>query len=543
MEPRARAEESGRGAAFSWLAILAIAVSPGAGCPTDPDDYLGDDDDSTGDDDTTDEGWDPRFDVLVSIAEAELDASHAPGVSVAVMEAGEITFARGFGTLTPLGADPVTPTTLFQIGSTTKMMTVTALLQKVEDGQVSLDASLAEALPELEFGLDGSWNDQVLVEHLITHQGGFADYVDWEGPSDDADLADFTYGFFANHLWLMNPPGVFWNYSNPNFSLAGLVTEEVDERMWPDLLVEDVLLPLGMDRTYLRKSEVEADGDYAESWGWGSTADSAMHHVTMDDIDDAAWVRPAGLAWSTPSQMVRFGDFLMHGDDGVLDDGLRQEMVAEQVNTLWYMDEMHYGYGVFVDRGMTDSLGRYQVTPVHEHGGNTLSFTSILYALPEYDVAISILSSGYGTSFYGTLEAALNAAIDLPDPVDAPEYEFDPERLDDHVGTYLDPYNVGEIIITREGDGLGIEMPDLAGYGMDVDPALVTVSSDLFYVEIDGGLHDLTFIAADEGGPSTYLRNRSFVGIRAEEIALTGDRAPVDRTSIARALARSPLSP
>jgi hypothetical protein len=62
-------------------------------------------------------------------------------------------------------------------------------------------------------------------------------------------------------------------------------------------------------------------------------------------------------------------------------------------------------------------------------------------------------------------------------------------------------------------------------------------------VEIDGGLHDLTFIAADEGGPSTYLRNRSFVGIRAEEIALTGDRAPVDRTSIARALARSPLSP
>jgi CubicO group peptidase (beta-lactamase class C family) len=525
------------------LAPLGVLLICGAGCPTDPDDHLGDDDSTGDDDDTTDEGWDPRFDVLVSVAEAELDASCAPGLSVAVMEAGEVTFARGFGTLTPLGADPVTPTTLFQIGSTTKMMTVTALLQKVEDAQVSLDATLAEALPALEFAQDGSWNDQIRVEHLITHQGGIADYVDWEGSSDDAELADFTYGFFADQLWLMNPPGVFWNYSNPNFSLAGLVTEELDERMWPDILVEDVLLPLGMDRTYLRKAEVEADGDFAESWGWGSPADSAMHHVTMDDIDDAAWVRPAGLAWSTPSQMVRFGDFLMHGDDGVLDDGLRAEMVAEQVNTLWYMDEMHYGYGVFVDRGMPDSLGRYQVTPVCEHGGNTLSFTSILYALPEYDVAVSILSSGYGTSFHGTLEAALNAGIDLPEPVEAPEYEFDPDRLDDHVGTYLDPYNVGEIVISREGDELRIEMPDLVGYGYDVDPALVTVSSDLFYVDIDGGLYDLTFIPADEGGASTYLRNRSFVGIRADAEPPPAIRGVVDRVSIDRALAPPILSP
>lgn len=533
---------------WEYVALAAL-MAWATGCPTGGEVFWGDDDDATGDDDDTtgDDGWDPRFDTLVEVAEAELAASSAPGLSVAVMEAGEITFARGFGTLAPDGAgggdEPVTATTLFQIGSTTKMMTATALLQKVEAGDVSLDATLAEALPDLEFALGPDWNDQVRVEHLISHQGGFADYIDWEGSSDDEDLADFSYGFFADFLWLMNPPGVFWNYSNPNFSLAGLVTEEVDDRPWPDLLVDDVLLPLGMDRTYLRKEEVEDDGDYAESFGWGSPTDLAMHHVTMDDIDDAAWARPAGLAWSTPSQMVHFADFLMHGDTDVLGDDLRLEMVAEQVNTLWYMDEIHYGYGVFVDRGVMDSLGGYHVTPVYEHGGNTLSFTSILYALPEHDVAVSILSSAYGTGFYGTLEAALQAAAEMGDPVEAPEYTIDPDRFDDHVGTYLDAYNVGEIIVTREGDDLRIEMPDLDSYGYNVAPELVPVSSDLFYVIIDGGYYDLTFIPEEEGGRSTYARNRAFVGIREEIEPDAGVRAPVERAAIERALAPSPLSP
>ena len=529
---------------WEYVALAAL-MAWATGCPTGGDVYWGDDDDVTGDDDDTtgDDVWDPRFDELVEVAEAELAASSAPGLSVAVMEAGEVTFARGFGSLAPDGEDPVTPTTLFQIGSTTKMMTATALLQKVESGDVELDATLAEALPELEFALEPDWNDQIRVEHLISHQGGFADYVEWEGSSDDEDLADFSYGFFADYLWLMNPPGVFWNYSNPNFSLAGLVTEEVDDRMWPDLLVDDVLLPLGMDRTYLRKDEVEEDGDYAESFGWGSPADAAMHHVTMDEVDDAAWVRPAGLAWSTPSQMVRFADFLMHGDGDVLDDDLRLEMVSEQVNTLWYMDEIHYGYGVFVDRGVMDSSGGYHVTPVCEHGGNTLSFTSILYALPEYDVAISILSSAYGTGFYETLEAALQAVAEMGDADQPPEFTIDPDRFDDHVGTYLDAYNVGEILITREGDDLFIEMPDLDSYGYDVDPQLVTISTDIFWVGIDGSYYDLTFIPAVEGEPSTYLRNRSFVGIRVGDEPVLGTRAPVDRAAIERALAPSPLSP
>lgn len=526
---------------ISLLLLLAAALA--TGCPTvdDDDDFLSDDDDAdddAGDDDT----WDPRFDALVEAIEDDLADNIAPGVSVAVLEGGEITFAHGFGSARNDEQVAVLPTTLFQVGSTTKMMTTTAMLQKVEDGDIALDDTLAQALPALDFAFDDQWNDQVLLEHLITHQGAFADYTNWDGNPDDADLADHAYGFFASNLWLMAPPGAFYNYSNPNFSLAGLVTEEHDTRAWPDIMVEDVWQPLGMDRTYVRKTEAVADGNYAEGYGI-SVFSPAMGPVTMDEIQDSAFVRPAGLAWSTPSQMVRFAEFLMEGNPAVLDDALRQKMVAEHVNTHYYVDEIHYGYGVFIDGGVLVPPNDYHVTPVYEHGGNTLAFTSILYALPEYDFVISILSSGYATDFTHSLDTAITTLLDLPNPGSAPDFPWDPDGLDKHVGTYLDEYNVGEMIVTRQGDTLYVEMPLLEQYGYTVQAQMDHVSTDIWIVTIDGDGVDLTFLGETPGGSSEYARNRAFVTTRSDGRGAEAELSEERWERIERALEEARLAP
>ncbi len=536
---------------LALLGLMMMAAFVWAGCPSDADDDVvdDDDDDAADDDDTADDDdddlWEPRFDALVEALLVDLDASDAPGVSVAVMEGGEVTFARGFGSAHPDEQLPVHTSTLFQIGSTTKMMAVAALLQKVEAGELAVDDTVDVLLPELEFYLDPTWTEDIQVHHLLSHQGGFCDYIPWDGSSNDGDLAEHTYGFYANNLYLMNPPGEFWNYSNPNFSLAGLITEELDDRMWPDIVEQDVLLPLGMDRTYARKSSVEEDGDYAVSYGYYVNGNSySTGTVEMEAVEDPAWARPAGMVWSTPSQMVLFAQFLMDGDPAVLDDTLRQEMVSEQVNTLYFEDEMHYGYGVFVERGYLTGNNDYYDVPVYNHGGNTLSFTSILTALPEQDFAISILSSGYGTNFYGALDVAIETLAGVPDAVDPPEIIIDPERFTDHEGEYLDVYNVGEVIITREGDSLMVEMPLLEQYGYTVDPELIPVSSEIFYLGIDGDYYDVTFVGDGPGEPSRYMRNRSYVATRDEsgkaraEIATS--REQIDAT-LARARMASPV--
>jgi CubicO group peptidase (beta-lactamase class C family) len=489
----------------------------------------------TGPDDT---GWDPRFDPLVEAILADLAASDAPGVSVAVMEDGEVTFARAFGSGHPDQDVPITADTLFQIGSDTKKQTAVALLRKVEQGLVSLDDSLAELLPQLEFANDAEWNDQILVEHLLTHQGGFYDYTPWDDAPDDAHLADFSYGEFADNEFLMNPPGSFWNYANPNFSLAGLVTEVHDERAWPEIMVEDVYAPLGMDRSYLRKSEVIEDGDYAVGYGVNPLT-GRMETREMDSVADNAWTRPAGMAWSTATQQLYFARFLLEGDDDVLADELVEAMHAEQVSTLYLEDELHYGYGLMVQRGLELDDAYYEI-PVWNHGGNTLAFTSIFQILPEQGFAISILSSAYATDFSGSVDTAIRSLVDgLPTPVDPPAYVIDTDRFALHVGEYVDEWNVGPATVGKSGDALTIDLPVLTRHGYTYDHELIALSSDIHYIRIDGYYYDLTFIQTEEGEPSHFIRNRSFVLSRDDGEAITGSRRVPTKADIDRFLAEA----
>ncbi|MES2643387.1 MAG: serine hydrolase domain-containing protein [Myxococcota bacterium] len=485
-----------------------------------PIDTAGPNDTDTGDTDTgdtvdtEDTDIDPRFAALAAAIEADIAASSASGASVAVYQDGAIVFARGFGSGHPDEDQPITTTTLFQIGSTTKMFTATALLQKVEDGTLALDDTLATAVPLLEYTLDPTWNDQIRLHDLIAQTSGLYDYVPWDSSSDDTELAALTYGIYGENLYAMNPAAEFWNYSNPNFSLAGLATEVADTRMWPDILAEDVLRPLGMTRATARKSEVEADGDYATGYGYRNVNTGAVGTVGMRNVVDPAWIRPAGMVWATPTEMLGMATFLMHGDPAVLSDTLRAELTTEHVSLGYLPDVQGYGYGVFVDRGFFLGADWYEV-PNWSHGGNTLSFTSTFYMVPDQDFAISILSNGFGDNFSGSVAAAFGSLLTLPAPSAAPPaYTFDPDGLDAHVGAYLDQYNVGDVIVSREGDVLYVDMPLLDELGYTYDRALTAVSTDLWIFDLDGTALDFTFLDGSDGTESQFIRNRSFVMTR-----------------------------
>ncbi len=462
-------------------------------------------------------GYDARFQPLVDALLADLEASEAFGVSVAIMEGGEITFAQAFGSKDRQGDQPLTPETLMQIGSTTKQMTATALLQKVESGQLSLDDTLEELLPSLELALGPTWDDEITARHLLTHQGAFYDFVEWAEQPADARLAELTYGQFADEIYLMAPPGSFFNYANPNFVMAGLVTEELDGRAWPDLMREDVFEPLGMTRTFARKAEVEADGDYSLSYGYTEldvAQGGAPGPLIMSKVVDSGWLRPAGLVWTTPTQMMRWADFILRGNEDVLSDALRAEITEEQVDTAYLPGFDFYGHGMSVTRGFFDSNDQWYSLPLWHHDGNTLSFTSTFVMLPEQDFAISIVTSGYATDFSASLETALLTLVDLPAPSAGPEYAIEPATFDRHVGSYHDAFYAGDMEITQVGDALNVSMPQLEQLGFDVAPELEAITSDIFLVTIDGFQYDLTFIPSVPGQESTYVRNRIFVTTR-----------------------------
>ena len=186
--------------------------------------------------------------------------------------------------------------------------------------------------------------------------------------------------------------------------------------------------------------------------------------------------------------------------------------------------------------------------PVWSHNGATRSFSHILYMLPEQKFAVSICSSAHWSyaDFGTSLDTAIMTLAVLPQPFEGPDFTIDYSKFDDYVGTYNDPYNVGEMIITRDGDQLLIEMPALEQAGYVVTPELEAAYSDVFFVYIDGQSQDLTFIRSEPDGLATYIRNRSYVATRVDDepdAGITEARPTPSRENLERFMKRIRFEP
>ncbi|HTV99486.1 MAG TPA: serine hydrolase domain-containing protein [Streptosporangiaceae bacterium] len=96
--------------------------------------------------------------------------TRAPGAVLGIWAGGQEVLAAA-GVLNRATRVRVTTDSLFQVGSITKLCTATMIMQLIEEGLLSLDTTVAEALPGLRLGA-ADLGDQVTVAHLLTHTSG-----------------------------------------------------------------------------------------------------------------------------------------------------------------------------------------------------------------------------------------------------------------------------------------------------------------------------------------------------------------------------------
>lgn len=467
----------------------------------------------------------------------------ATGASVAIWRDGEIVYARGFGSADPEAEVPVTPDTLFQIGSDTKKMTAVAVLQQVQAGALSLDTPLDVLLPGFALARSPDWASSATLHALLSHQGGLFDYTPWDDDPADAVLAERAMGIVAEREYAMAPAGSFWNYANPNFSLAGLAAETASGRAYADLLTEDLFAPLGMTHTFAREADLPSDAAVAIGNGYYYTSDRdwfdlwqsdgalARGSVHLANNADNGFTRPAGLVWSTATDNCNFAGFLIDGDPAVLDDALRASISTQHVNLYPSIDIQGYGYGLMVIQGFTDSDGAYHDAPMWLHGGNTLAQTSLFYVLPEQRMAVCVLSNGYGDDFSDVAIEAFSLFAALPEPTENPGFNtFEPD-LSAMVGQYEDP-GLGAIEVRMREGSLTISIPLLEEYGFTVGPSLTPYLNEIFQFNINGTGYTLTFVTEDGAESPTWAVNRAFVGTRVTHNSLTAAEGRLSRAQV-----------
>jgi CubicO group peptidase (beta-lactamase class C family) len=451
-------------------------------------------------------------------ARVDLRAATATAASVAVWKEGEIVYAEAFGSRDPDGDVPATPDTLFQIGSDTKKLTAIVALQQVARGALSLDTTLADGLPSVRFADPSVDASRITLHALLTHTSGIVDYTPWVEAPADADLAERAAGRLAAEGYAMFPSGATWSYSNAGYALAGLLAEQAAGRPYGDLLNEDLFAPLGLARTFARRDDALLEEDVAigvgldipDGWDTFDPFEApayAFGTVPLARTWDCGFTRPAGLVWSTASDMARLAGFLVDGDPAVLDDDARAALASPHVPLYPASDSVHYGYGMMVNgEGWNGVDGYHPDVPLWSHGGNTMSMTSRFFVLPEQRIAVAILSNGYGDAFDRTAVTAMEALTELPTAGSAPELLAPPEAIEVLAGTYHDPVAAGTLRLRWDGEALRVEAPDLVAMGFTVGETLRPVARDMLQLTVNGEALDLNVARADG---RTWLVNRS----------------------------------
>jgi CubicO group peptidase (beta-lactamase class C family) len=467
------------------------------------------------------------FQKVDACVERLMGAAEIPGASVAIIDNGTLVYEKGYGVKHREEGGDVTPNTVFRFGSTLKMMTAAAVMQQVEAGRVDLQAPITQYIPE--FQVAGPWpSNTITVWNLLTHTTGFPDRYDeymfrngLAGPTTPTALSDWAAGQSAIPLYA--PPGSFWNYSNPNFSLAGLVAEREGGLPYNEYMKAHVFGPAGMTSATLLPSDVLVYGDYAyEHYDDIFTGEPV---IAAPDAYDNWVMAPAGLGFATARDLARFALILMQGGNPILSPQSAELMQSPLVD-MQTGEPIHYGFGIMV-------LPDYFGANLRMHGGNVFGSSSSLIWAPDYQFAISLLFNGAASPD----DAALCAYRAFhPFTGEAPpDTSLPPSEWGKYAGNYRgrfyghwDWQTDGEIVtydgldITatarKVGDRLVVSIPELS-----VTDSVTPIGLDNFLAAKLGPLLGI-FAASYLDDPQThvlsnFIRNRTFVLIREDPTA------------------------
>ncbi|RZT66451.1 CubicO group peptidase (beta-lactamase class C family) [Microcella alkaliphila] len=338
--------------------------------------------------------------------------------------------------------------TLCQIGSITKVVTTTMIMQLCEEGRLSLDSRLVDVLPEL--ALDSPHADDVTVRHLVTHTSGIdGDLFTDTGRGDDCIERYVATLTSAESLFA---PSTGWSYCNSGFVLAGRIIEVLDGRTWDQSLRARISEPLGISSFLTLPEQVMAHRHqygHVRAPGTSTWAPAATAMIARS-------MGPAGLITSTVDDLLSFGAAFLRG--GATRDGARlvsEETVAAMTQPQWTLDE---AAATMAPRwGLGWMLDDWDGHRVFWHGGTTIGNNAWLQVLPDDGLVLVVFCNGgvapyAAAEVYGAFAAEFAGAV--PTPLVRPSGPSADAVVDDHwLGTYADAST--SLTVTRGEDGGG----------------------------------------------------------------------------------------
>jgi CubicO group peptidase (beta-lactamase class C family) len=293
------------------------------------------------------------------------------GLSLAILRDGKVVLAKGYGKSSLQPDVPVSPDTLFAVGSITKQFTCACILLLAEEGKLSVQDRVAKYYPDLTRAKD------ITLLDLMTHVSGYPDYY----PLDFVDrrmqkaipLDDLLREYAGGKLDF--EPGTRWSYSNTGYILLGQVVEKVAGEPFDKFLDRRILKPLGMEHSAFEPAE----GHKRLARGHTSFA---LGEPEPARREAGGWIHAAGGLYASASDLLKWDLALMDGK--VLEPESFKLMTTPRKLANGKVRNYGWGVGVAQRNGET----------VLQHSGAVSGFLAYNAMLPRTRSAVVLLTNG-----------------------------------------------------------------------------------------------------------------------------------------------------
>ncbi len=305
---------------------------------------------------------------LAPIFKEGMSRWHSPGAVFVWVKDGRILFAKGYGYSNLEEKSAVDPeTTVFRLGSVSKLFTATAVMQLVERGRLRLDDDVNRYLGN--FQLEENFSQPVTLADLLTHTGGFDDRAIGLAARTPAEVLPLGAYLARRMPPRVLPPGQMYSYSSHGTALAGYIVETVSGLPFGEYVDQKIFRPLEMHHSSFFQSR-QSGTELAQGYDYEN---GGYKPVPYDYFN----IRPAVGLDSTAADIAHF--MIAHLEGGRYAGArILEESTAREMHLQYFTDD---------PRLPGRTLGFYERfrngRRAIGHGGNIRGFGSLLLLLPE----------------------------------------------------------------------------------------------------------------------------------------------------------------
>lgn len=384
---------------------------------------------------------------------AAWDRGDSPGCALGVVEGGELTYERGYGSANLDWGIPIGTDTVFYVGSVSKQFTAAAIALLVQDGLISLDDDIREHFPEMP-----AYQRPVTVRHLVHHTSGVRDIYTLMALAgirlEDVFPDEEAIALIAAQRETNFAPGDEYLYSNSGYFLLAQLVERASGQPLREFAEERIFAPLGMSDTHFHDVPSHIVARRATSYERDAAGDYRVSY--LGNFDKVG----AGGLYSTIRDLLLWDRNFYSGYVG----GREFLDLIHAPGVLYDGEQITYAFGLTVNE--------YRGAPTVSHSGSMMGFKAAFLQFPENrfsvlatcnlgSIAPMQLAERVADIYLGGVlepEAQTRARPASAAGEAVVAYDFTPSERADYAGTYYSAELDVTYRLYAEGEGLRLAL-------------------------------------------------------------------------------------